>query len=41
MAVWCASDIAGPALDLPGRGSRLVEELQDVLLPHNEPGQVL
>ena len=41
MAVWCALDIVAPALDLPGRGSRLVEELQDVLHPHNEPAQVL
>ena len=25
MAVWCVSDIAAPALDLPGQGSRLVQ----------------
>ena len=40
MAVWCALDIVAPALDLPGQGSRLVEQLQDVLHPHNEPAQV-
>ena len=41
MAVWCALDIAAHPLDLPGRGSRLVEELQDVLHPHSKPAQVL